>query len=79
MGLFRFHTLRLFSSSASATSKPAPQNVIEKIVQKYVVGQGRARVHQGDFVSISPLHVMTHDNTAAVLQKCALSIFERCH
>jgi len=46
------------------------QNLIEKIAQKYAVDleQGH-RVRSGDFLSISPAHVMTHDNTGAVMNK----------
>ncbi|KAI8817413.1 aconitase A, partial [Fimicolochytrium jonesii] len=48
-----------------------PQNVIEKIVQRYAVNLPTPshKVAQGDFVSIQPEHVMTHDNTAAVMSK----------
>ncbi|KAI3643555.1 hypothetical protein MP228_013110 [Amoeboaphelidium protococcarum] len=49
------------------------QTVVEKIVQKFVVGlEGshvQKRIYSGDFVSIRPSYCMTHDNTAAVLQK----------
>jgi homoaconitate hydratase len=44
------------------------QTLVEKIVQRYTVGQA-APVQQGDFVSIQPHHVMTHDNTGAVISK----------
>ncbi len=46
------------------------QNLIEKIAQKYAVDleQGH-RVGSGDFISVSPVHVMTHDNTSAVMEK----------
>ncbi|TPX69017.1 hypothetical protein SpCBS45565_g02733 [Spizellomyces sp. 'palustris'] len=54
-----------------ASSRVSPQNVIEKIVQRYAVDlpHSEHKVLQGDFVSISPEHVMTHDNTAAVVSK----------
>lgn len=45
------------------------QNLIEKIVQKYVDCGTSSKVFQGDFVFIKPHHVMTHDNTAAVIKK----------
>jgi homoaconitate hydratase len=47
-----------------------PQTVIEKITQAHAVGlpQG-AQVRANDFVTIRPDHVMTHDNTSAVLSK----------
>jgi len=45
------------------------QTVIEKIVQKHTSeGPGRP-VRSGDVVSLRPKHVMTHDNTAAVMKK----------
>jgi len=47
-----------------------PQNVIEKIAQRYAVGLERGQmVRSGDFLSIRPAHVMTHDNTGAVIPK----------
>ncbi|NQV14149.1 homoaconitase [bacterium] len=46
------------------------QNLIEKIAQKYAVDlQKGHEVHTGDFLAISPAHVMTHDNTGAVMNK----------
>lgn len=47
------------------------QNLVEKIVQRYAVDlpQPGYKVKQGDFVSIQPEHVMTHDNTGAVISK----------
>jgi homoaconitate hydratase len=46
------------------------QNIVEKITQKFAVGlQQGEKVRSGAFVSIKPHHVMTHDNTAAVLDK----------
>jgi homoaconitate hydratase len=46
------------------------QNRIEKIAERYAVGLPQGfRVHAGDFVSIRPAHVMTHDNTGAVIPK----------
>eukprot|EP01062_Namystynia_karyoxenos_P023159 TRINITY_DN18907_c0_g1_i1.p1 TRINITY_DN18907_c0_g1~~TRINITY_DN18907_c0_g1_i1.p1 ORF type:complete len:725 (+),score=196.38 TRINITY_DN18907_c0_g1_i1:82-2175(+) len=51
----------------------AGQTLVEKIAQRYAVdGSGRpvaGEVRQGDFVSIRPHRVMTHDNSAAVLPK----------
>lgn len=57
------------------------QNRIEKIAQRYAVGlPDRFEVHAGDFLSIRPAHVMTHDNTGAVIPKFralgATSIFD---
>jgi len=58
--------------SASSQSQPVgqPQNLVEKIVQRYAVDLSPGqRVHSGDFVFIQPGHVLTHDNTAAVMSK----------
>ena len=47
-----------------------PQNLVEKIVQRYAVNWPEGQeVRSGDYVTVRPLHVMTHDNTAAVMQK----------
>ncbi|MCX6833741.1 MAG: homoaconitase, partial [candidate division Zixibacteria bacterium] len=46
------------------------QNLIEKISQRFAVGLDAGQeVHAGDFISIRPAHVMTHDNTGAVIPK----------
>lgn len=46
------------------------QNVIEKIAQRFAVGLDEGqKVHAGDYISIRPAHVMTHDNTGAVIPK----------
>ena len=46
------------------------QNLIEKIAQKYAVDLEKGQqVQSGDFLSISPAHIMTHDNTGAVMNK----------
>jgi homoaconitate hydratase len=45
------------------------QTIVEKIAQAHM-SEGPARpVRAGDFLSIRPVHVMTHDNTAAVMKK----------
>jgi len=47
-----------------------PQTSIEKIVQRFAVGvEPGAEVRSGDIVAIRPKHVMTHDNTGAVIPK----------
>jgi len=47
-----------------------PQTVIEKIVQTHAVDwPAGQRVQAGDYVTLVPDHVMTHDNTSAVLDK----------
>jgi homoaconitate hydratase len=46
------------------------QTLIEKIAQKYAVGLSPDhKVHSGDYISIRPAYVMTHDNTGAVIPK----------
>lgn len=47
-----------------------PQNLIEKIAQRYAVGLEAGHVvRAGDYLSIRPAHVLTHDNTGAVIPK----------
>jgi len=47
-----------------------PQNLIEKIAQKYAFGLSSGQIVQsGDYISIRPAHIMTHDNTGAVIPK----------
>lgn len=46
------------------------QNLIEKITQKYCLDLAEGhKVQSGEFVTIRPAYVMTHDNTAAVIPK----------
>lgn len=46
------------------------QTLIEKIAQKFAVGlDPKHEVHAGDYLSIKPAYVMTHDNTGAVIPK----------
>jgi len=54
----------------SRETSAAGQTLLEKITQRYAAGlpPGRA-VRAEDFVSIRPKHVMTHDNTSAVIPK----------
>lgn len=48
----------------------AAQNLVEKIAQKYAVGLAAGQVvRAGDYLSIRPAYVMTHDNTGAVIPK----------
>ena len=46
-----------------------PQTVVEKIAQAHLAEGPNRPLRTGDFVSIRPLHVMTHDNTSAVMSK----------
>ncbi|HEX2865612.1 MAG TPA: homoaconitase [Ignavibacteriales bacterium] len=46
------------------------QTLIEKIAQRFAVGLSESHeVHAGDYISIRPAYVMTHDNTGAVIPK----------
>ena len=70
-----FHS-QLEDSSSSAilsslkTSPRIPQTLTEKIVQKYAVGLPKDKlVKAGDYVTISPHHCMTHDNSWPVALK----------
>jgi homoaconitate hydratase len=46
------------------------QTVVEKIVQAHMAeGPTNRPLRSGDFLSIRPHHVMTHDNTAPVMKK----------
>ncbi len=48
----------------------APLTLVEKIATRYADGfEPRRVVRSGDFVTIRPKHVMTHDNTGAVIPK----------
>ncbi|ODV95600.1 hypothetical protein PACTADRAFT_50299 [Pachysolen tannophilus NRRL Y-2460] len=48
----------------------AGQNLTEKIVQKYAVGLPEGKlVKSGDYVSIKPAHVMSHDNSWPIALK----------
>jgi len=56
----------------ASENKPVGQTLIEKITNRYAVGlKPGQKVHAGDYVSIRPKHVMTHDNTSAVIPKFA--------
>ncbi|TGZ84681.1 homoaconitase [Ascodesmis nigricans] len=58
------------STRSFATPSVAPQNLTEKIVQKYAVGLAPGKVvRSGDYVSIQPHHCMTHDNSWPVATK----------
>jgi len=62
-----FHNHRNYRLFVTETKH---QNLVEKIVQKYALNLSPgSKVKSGDFVTIQPEHVMTHDNTAAVMTK----------
>jgi len=47
-----------------------PQNLVEKIAQKYAIGfEDNQKVQSGDYITIEPEHILTHDNTGAVMGK----------
>src|SRR5262249_48678026 len=46
-----------------------PQNITEKIAQSHMTEGPNRPLRTGDFLSIRPHHVMTHDNTSAVMSK----------
>lgn len=46
-----------------------PQTIVEKIAQAHLAAGPQRPLRAGDFVSIRPLHAMTHDNTSAVMSK----------
>src|SRR5271166_1066433 len=45
------------------------QTIVEKIAQAHLAEGPNRPLRAGDFVSIRPRHVMTHDNTSAVMSK----------
>ena len=47
------------------------QTVVEKIAQRHLTAGPKRPLRTGDVVSLRPRHVMTHDNTAAVMKKFA--------
>lgn len=46
-----------------------PQTVVEKMAQAHLAEGPQRPLRAGDFVSIRPHHIMTHDNTSAVIKK----------
>ena len=46
-----------------------PQTIVEKIARAHLADGPNRPLRAGDFVSIRPSHVMTHDNTSAVMSK----------
>src|SRR5438270_5873368 len=45
------------------------QTVVEQIAQAHLAAGPSRLLRTGDFVSIRPFHVLTHDNTSAVMSK----------
>jgi len=46
-----------------------PQTMVEKIAQSHLAEGPKRPLRTGDFLSVRPYHVMTHDNTSAVMSK----------
>ena len=46
-----------------------PQTIVEKIAQAHMADGPRRPLRPGDFLSIRPFHLLTHDNTSAVMSK----------
>jgi homoaconitate hydratase len=46
-----------------------PQTIVEKIAQAHLAEGPKRPLRTGDFLSIRPHYVMTHDNTSAVMSK----------
>ena len=46
-----------------------PQTIVEKIAQAHMTEGPSRLLRAGDFLSIRPHRVMTHDNTSAVMSK----------
>src|SRR5579863_10686351 len=46
-----------------------PQTMVEKIANAHLAEGPKRPLRTGDFLSIRPHHVMTHDNTSAVMSK----------
>ncbi|KAJ2990443.1 hypothetical protein NUW58_g2944 [Xylaria curta] len=68
-----WHRYRLLNTAtpsglAKSPSKQKPQTLTEKIIQQHTVGSpGKSHAPRpGDYVTLSPFHCMTHDNTKAV-------------
>eukprot|EP00730_Choanoeca_flexa_P013989 TRINITY_DN5948_c0_g1_i2.p2 TRINITY_DN5948_c0_g1~~TRINITY_DN5948_c0_g1_i2.p2 ORF type:complete len:270 (+),score=40.87 TRINITY_DN5948_c0_g1_i2:19-828(+) len=62
----RYITLRRVSLSRSLREG---QTLVEKIAQSHFLGDDAHVVRSMDIIKIQPKHVMTHDNTAAVMNK----------
>jgi homoaconitate hydratase len=45
------------------------QTIVEKIAQAHMADGPNRALRAGDFLSVRPRHVMTHDNTSAVMSK----------
>ncbi|MDP7070874.1 MAG: homoaconitase [Phycisphaerales bacterium] len=55
------------------------QTIIEKIATQHNASDAGGPVHSGDYLRIRPKHIMTHDNTSAVMGKFASIGAQRMH
>ncbi len=55
------------------------QTIVEKIAQSHMAEGPNRDLRAGDFLSIHPYHVMTHDNTSAVMKKFKAIGAQRVH
>ena len=55
------------------------QTIVEKIAQSHMAEGPTRPLRAGDFLSIRPHHVMTHDNTSAVMKKFKAIGAKRVH
>lgn len=66
--------------SRSAAAPTTPQTLTEKIVQRYSLGLAEGKVvKSGDYVTLSPHHCMTHDNSWPVATKFMSIGAEKIH
>src|SRR3954469_24708883 len=56
-----------------------PQTIVEQIAQAHLADGPNRPLRAGDFLSIRPFHVMTHDNTSAVMKKFTAIGADRIH
>ena len=57
-------------ATTTSTEKRSPQTLTEKIVQRYAVGLPPGKlVRSGDYISIEPAAILTHDNSFPVMTK----------
>jgi homoaconitate hydratase len=66
--------------SKSTAAPTTPQTLTEKIVQRYSLGLAEGKVvKSGDYVTLSPHHCMTHDNSWPVATKFMSIGAEKIH
>lgn len=59
-----------FSFADILTETKTPQTLTEKIIQAHAIGLPEGKVvRSGDYVQVEPYRCMSHDNTAAILNK----------